>query len=131
DVRAAGLDFMVSTEHNTSSASGVWGYHVPDDLLVIDGEEITTRNGHLGVAGLDPGTWLDWRYRARDGVFPDVLRHIHRQGALAIAAHPFCPFLGCAWKFGFDGLDAVEVWNGSWTPDDEVTLRQWDAHLVA
>ncbi|REF34913.1 CehA/McbA family metallohydrolase [Thermasporomyces composti] len=131
DVRAAGLDFMVSTEHNTSSASGVWGYHVPDDLLVIDGEEITTRNGHLVVAGLDPGTWLDWRYRARDGVFPDVLRHIHRQGALAIAAHPFCPFLGCAWKFGFDGLDAVEVWNGSWTPDDEVTLRQWDAHLVA
>ena len=131
DVRTAGLDFMVSTEHNTSSASGVWGYHTPEDLLVIDGEEVTTRNGHLVVAGLEPGAWVDWRFRARDGALGDALRHIHRQGALAIAAHPFCPFLGCAWKFGFDGLDAVEVWNGPWTPDDEVTLRQWDSHLVA
>lgn len=131
DVRAAGLDFMVSTEHNTSAASGVWGHHVPEDLLVIDGEEVTTRNGHLVVAGLDPGAWIDWRFRARDGFLPAILRQIHRQGALAIAAHPFCPFVGCAWRFGFDGLDAVEVWNGPWTPDDEVSLRQWDALLAA
>ncbi|GAA2757192.1 CehA/McbA family metallohydrolase [Actinopolymorpha rutila] len=129
--RSAGLDFVVSTEHNTTSAHGIWGHHVPDDLLVVDGEEVTTRNGHLVVAGLPAGTWIDWRFRAVDGVLPRVTRRLHGFGGLAIAAHPFCPYVGCAWKFGFADVDAVEVWNGPWTPDDEVSLRQWDAALVA
>ncbi len=129
--RNAGLDFMVSTEHNTVTAAGIWGQHTAEGLLVLDGEEITTRNGHLVAAGLTPGTWIDWRYRAADGFLPRMLAKVHGDGGLAIAAHPFCPYVGCAWKFGFDGLDAVEVWNGPWTPDDEVSLRQWDASLAA
>ncbi|MET9020332.1 CehA/McbA family metallohydrolase [Actinopolymorpha sp. NPDC004070] len=129
--RAAGLDFVVSTEHNTTSAHGIWGHHVPDDLLVVNGEEVTTRNGHLVVAGLPAGTWVDWRFRAVDGVLPRVVEMLHGFGGLAIAAHPFCPYVGCAWKFGFAEVDVVEVWNGPWTPDDEVSLRQWDAALVA
>lgn len=130
-VRTAGLDFMVSTEHNTSTAGGIWGRHAHADLLIIDGEEITTRNGHYVAAGLPPGTWIDWRYRARDGVLERYLDRIHQYGALAIAAHPFCPFVGCAQKFDLAAFDAVEVWNGPWTPDDEATLLRWDASLVA
>lgn len=129
--RAAGLDFVVSTEHNTSSASGIWGRHTGADLLVIDGEEITTRNGHLLALGLPAGAWIDWRYRAADGVFDRFLRQVHALGALAVAAHPYCPFIGCAWKFGYAGLDAVEVWNGPWTLDDEAALATWDGLLVA
>ncbi len=108
--RAAGLDFIVSTEHNTSSASGVWGRHAGPDLLIVDGQEITTRNGH--------------------GVIGRFVREIHRAGGLAVVAHPFCPFPGCSWKFGYDGFDGIEVWNGSWTADDEVSLRLWDGRLV-
>lgn len=129
--RSAGLDFMVSTEHNTPSATGIWGHHAAEDLLIINGEEVTTRNGHLIAAGLPAGTWIDWRFRAVDGTLPRVVGELHEHGALAIAAHPFCPYVGCAWKFGFAEVDAVEVWNGPWTPDDEVSLRQWDAALVA
>ncbi|HSK95160.1 MAG TPA: CehA/McbA family metallohydrolase [Euzebyales bacterium] len=128
--RAAGLDFITSTEHNTTSASGIWGHHATDDLLVIDGEEITTRNGHFVAAGLRPGTWIDWRYRARDHVIDRFVRQVHRDEGIAIAAHPFCPVLGCRWKFGYERFDAVEVWNGPWTPEDEVALQQWDALLV-
>lgn len=129
--RAAGLDFIVSTEHNTPTASGIWGNHAGPDLLILDGEEITTRNGHFLALGLPAGQWIDWRYRATDGAFEPVLRQIHRTGALAAAAHPFCPFVGCSWKFGYDGLDAVEVWNGPWTADDEVALKLWDGMLVS
>ena len=131
--RAAGLDFIVSTEHNTSSASAVWGRHAGagSDLLVVDGEEVTTRNGHLLALGLPPGGWIDWRYRAADGVIGRFLRQIRTLGALAVAAHPYCPFLGCAWKFGYAGLDAVEVWNGPWTLDDEAALATWDGLLAA
>ncbi len=127
----AGLDFVVSSEHNTPAAASSWGRHAREDLLIIDGEEVTTRNGHFVVAGLPAGTWVDWRFRAVDEVLPQVLTGIHRQGGLAIAAHPFAPCLGCAWKFGLEGFDAVEVWNGAWTPDDEMSLRHWDATLVA
>jgi len=129
--REAGLDFIVSSEHNTPAAAGIWGRHAPEDLLIIDGEEVTTRNGHFVAAGLEPGSWIDWRFRARDDVLRGTLTELHRRGGIAIAAHPFAPCLGCAWKFAFDAFDAVEVWNGAWTPDDEMSLRQWDGGLVA
>jgi len=129
--RAAGLDFVVSTEHNTSSAGDVWGRHAGSDLLVVDGEEVTTRNGHLLALGLPAGAWIDWRYRAADGLIGRFLRQIRTLGALAVAAHPYCPFVGCAWRFGYGGLDAVEVWNGPWTLDDEATLATWDGLLAA
>jgi hypothetical protein len=129
--RTAGLDFMVSTDHNTSASHGVWGPLAGDDLLIILGEEITTRNGHFVASGLPAGHWIDWRYRARDGELPRFLREIHHVGGLATAAHPFAPCLACTWKFGYAGMDAVEVWNGPWTLDDELAVQQWNSMLVA
>ncbi len=131
--RSAGLDFLVSTEHNTSSASSEWGRHLDagSGPLVIDGEEVTTRNGHLLALGLPPGAWIDWRYRAAGGAIGAVLERIHTLGGLAVAAHPYCPFLGCAWRFGYAGLDGIEVWNGPWTLDDEAALATWDSLLAA
>jgi hypothetical protein len=144
--RAAGLDFIVSTDHNTSSAAGVWGAYAGPDLLIIDGEEITTRNGHYTALGLPAGTWIDWRYRAVDGALARFVRDIHRAGGLAVAAHPLAPCVACGWKFGYTALtagawtsgwreetamDAVEVWNGPWTADDEAVLAGWDNLLVA
>ena len=131
DARAAGLDFIASTEHNTSSASLGWGGHAGPDLLVIDGREVTTRDGHWLALGLPPGTVVDWRYRAGDGVLDGVLAELHGQDGLAVAAHPFNPCLGCGWRFGDRGLDAVEVWNGPWTPDDEAALERWDRTLAS
>jgi len=131
DARAAGLDFIASTEHNTPSASLGWGGHAGPDLLVIDGQEVTTRDGHWLALGLPPGAVVDWRYRAADGVLDGVLAALHGQDGLAVAAHPFDPCLGCAWRFGWCGLDAVEVWNGPWTPDDEAALARWDQMLAA
>jgi hypothetical protein len=43
-------------------------------------------------------------------------------GGLAVAAHPLATCVACGWKFGYAGLDAVEVWNGPWTLDDEAVL---------
>jgi hypothetical protein len=128
--RAAKLDFIVSTDHNTSSSHGVWGPLAGDDLLIVTGEEITTRNGHFVAAGLPGGTWIDWRYRARDDELPRFLREIQHAGGMAVAAHPFATCLACSWKFGYAGMDAVEVWNGPWTLDDEVAVQLWNGMLV-
>ncbi|MGW5655479.1 CehA/McbA family metallohydrolase [Streptomyces humi] len=129
--RSAGLDFINSSEHNTHSAHAHWADQAGDDLLIMLGEEITTRNGHVVALGTDPGTFVDWRYRARDNRFGRFAQQIHKAGGLVVPAHPHATCVGCAWKFGFGDADAVEVWNGPYTPDDEVALAAWDATLVA
>jgi hypothetical protein len=128
--RAAGLDFMVTTDHNTSSSHGVWGPLAGGDLLIVTGEEVTTRNGHYLALGTTPGEFVDWRYRARDGEFAGFARQIHHSGGIVVPAHPYCPFVACRWKFGYDEADAVEVWNGPWTADDESAVDTWDSMLV-
>ncbi|MCS0600331.1 CehA/McbA family metallohydrolase [Streptomyces sp. LP11] len=129
--RAAGLDFVNSSDHNTSAAHPHWADTAGADLLVLLGEEVTTRNGHVLALGTDPGTFTDWRYRARDHRWPHVARGVRRAGGLVVPAHPYGDCPGCSWKFGYGEADAVEVWNGPWTPDDELALATWDGLLVA
>ncbi|MGW2895242.1 CehA/McbA family metallohydrolase [Streptomyces sp. NPDC001212] len=127
--RAAGLDFMVSTDHNTSSSHAVWGEHAGPDLLIIPGEEVTTRNGHWLALGLPAGEWVDWRYRSRDDAFDRFARQVHRNGGLVVPAHMYCAYVACQWKFGFENADATEVWTGPWTYDDEHAVSTWDQKL--
>ncbi|MCX4644835.1 MULTISPECIES: CehA/McbA family metallohydrolase [unclassified Streptomyces] len=129
--RAAGLDFINSSDHNTHSSHAHWADQAGDDLLIMLGEEITTRNGHVVALGTDPGTFVDWRYRARDNRFGTYAREVRRAGGLVVPAHPHATCIGCNWKFGFGEADAVEVWNGPYTADDEISLADWDNTLVA
>ncbi|MFF3560904.1 CehA/McbA family metallohydrolase [Streptomyces sp. NPDC002574] len=128
--RAAGLDFINSSDHNTTSAHAHLGEVSGDDLLVLTGEEVTTRNGHYLAIGLDAGEWIDWRYRARDDAFGRFTRQIRRAGGIVVPAHPYAPSPASQWKFGYDDVDAIEVWNGPWTLDDELTLLTWDNLLT-
>ncbi|MPY51144.1 CehA/McbA family metallohydrolase [Streptomyces acidicola] len=129
--RAAGLDFINTSEHNTHSAHAHWADQAGEDLLIMLGEEVTTRNGHVVALGTDPGTFIDWRYRARDNRFGKYARKIRAAGGLVVPAHPHATCIGCNWKFGFGEADVIEVWNGAYTPDDEVALADWDGMLVA
>ncbi|WP_425573446.1 CehA/McbA family metallohydrolase [Streptomyces albidochromogenes] len=132
--RAAGLDFINTSEHNTHAAhsawEGLWGSRPDGELLILTGEEVTTRNGHVVAVGTEPGTFVDWRYRARDNRFGHFAREIRRAGGLVVPAHPHATCIGCNWKFGFGDADAVEVWNGPYTPDDEIALASWDSALA-
>lgn len=128
--RAAGLDWITTTEHNTTSAHAAWQGLWGDDLLILTGEEVTTRNGHVVALGTDPGTFIDWRYRARDDLFGRFARRIRQTGGMVVPAHPFGACVGCNWKFGYEHADALEVWNGTWTPDDEMAVAAWDAMLA-
>ncbi|WP_372729507.1 CehA/McbA family metallohydrolase, partial [Nocardioides sp.] len=131
--REAGLDFIASTEHNTSSANSVWGRHTPRDFLVIGGEEITTRAGHWLAVGIPAGAWIDWRYRPADDELPRFTDQVRALGGLAVAAHPWVPIPSTKWDFGYDyaAMDAIEIWNGPWTLDDQFGVEHWHAMLVA
>jgi hypothetical protein len=123
--RYAGLDFIVSTDHNTNAANREWATSVIDELLVVPGEEVTTRHGHWLAVALPPGGWVDWRYAPRDGEFSRYAAEVKSHGGLVVAAHPSVPLPGSAWEFGYRDVDAVEVWNGVWNLDDELSLRTW------
>ncbi|HWC79729.1 MAG TPA: CehA/McbA family metallohydrolase [Pseudonocardiaceae bacterium] len=130
DARTAGLDFVVSTEHNTPSGSLNWGTVATDDLLIVNGEEVTTRTGHWPASNLPVGHWIDWRYRADDPAdFARFVDEVHAVGGLVTAAHPFGTCLGCSWEFNYEQADLIEVWNGPWTLDDESTVTAWDSML--
>ncbi|GAA3231850.1 CehA/McbA family metallohydrolase [Actinocorallia longicatena] len=127
--RARGLDFLGSSEHNTNAANRVWGASAPPGLLVLPGEEVTTRHGHWLAVGLPPDLCVDWRHRPGDGRFAALAGEVRMRGGAVVAAHPTLPVPGAAWRFGFGQVDAIEVWNGPWTVDDHFAVEVWDSLL--
>ncbi|WP_145908750.1 CehA/McbA family metallohydrolase [Kitasatospora viridis] len=135
--RAAGLDFLATTEHNSAAAPGVWVQPAGDDFLVVLGEEVTTGTGHWLALGTAPGEVVDWDYRVRDGLVDRALDQVHRAGGLCVAAHPHAPYPSGEFMYPFEGFDAVEVWNGLWSSDrpwnadNEAALAEWGRGLAA
>jgi hypothetical protein len=101
--RRRGLDALAITEHNVifPAQMGRWFSRVTGGPAILIGEEVTTAAYHVHGIGLTQ------RLNASDPLV-QVLDDIHRQGGVAIAAHPvrrywasFMPVL--------DRLDATEV----------------------
>lgn len=102
---AAGLDFLLVTDHNTLAAKPEEGYH--GDLLLIVGTEISTDTGHVLAFGFDPPAY---RFPRRA---LDVLRDIHDLGGAAIVAHPTSPRQGLEWADPtLPGAWGIEILNG-------------------
>jgi predicted metal-dependent phosphoesterase TrpH len=135
--RAIGLDFIATTEHNTSDTHGAWGPLAGDDLLVILGQEVTTQTGHWLALGIDPGQVVEWRYGTRDDAVDRYLDQVHQAGGLCVAAHPHAPYPSGVFMYPFDRFDVVEAWNGLWTSDrawnanNEAALAEWGRGLAA
>ena len=135
--RAGGLDFIATTEHNRVDTHGAWGRLAGDGLLVILGQEVTTRSGHWLALGLEPGQLVDWRYGADDEQINRQLRRVQEPGGLCVAAHPHAPYASGPFRYPYSALDVVEVWNGLWTSDlpwqadNETALANWSRNLRA
>jgi hypothetical protein len=103
--RAAGLGFVVITDHNTLEAKRWEGYH--EGLLVIVGTEISTTAGHvLGLGIPDPA----FRF---SGDARDAFDDVYALHGAAFAAHPTSPradFRWTAWEM--PGPWGLEVING-------------------
>ncbi|GAA2215276.1 hypothetical protein GCM10009850_107430 [Nonomuraea monospora] len=136
EARAAGLDFIAVTEHNTPSAWDDWAALAGDDLLVIPGQEVTTYTGHWLALGVSPGEVVEWRYGVRDDAVDRHLAQVRRSGGLCVAAHPHAPYPSGVFTYPFHGFDTVEVWNGlwasdlPWNADNEAALAEWGRGLA-
>ncbi len=103
--RAAGLDFVAITDHNTLAAKALEGRH--DGTLVIVGTEISTTAGHvLGLGVSDPA----FRF---SGDFADALDDVRALGGVSFAAHPESPLPAFRWAaWDAPGAWGVELLNG-------------------
>jgi hypothetical protein len=79
----AGLDVFTISNHNRVSTARLarWMSHQSPGPIVIVGQEVTARGFHVIAAGIEER--VSWRTSAAD-----VVRAVHAQGGVAIAAHP-------------------------------------------
>lgn len=115
--REAGLDGAAICDHGRLFVPDR-DLALPEDFLLIPGEEFSTEFGHL--LGLFLSRELAYERlpkeadrREKTAHFRDLCDGIHAQGGLCVLAHPFerdpdpdrlSPILDC--------LDGLEVWNG-------------------
>jgi predicted metal-dependent phosphoesterase TrpH len=119
--RSTPLDVIAITDHDTIEGA-LWAADYAAGLeggpLVVVGEEVSTRDGHV------LGLFLRERIRPRMSAAATV-DAIHDQGGIAIAAHPFWrterpsapsgpgKIHGVGWKAVDIDFDAVEVENAT------------------
>ena len=122
--RPRGLDFMVLSDHNTTSSYDEFRALVGPHTLVIPGAELTTYNGHCLAIGVEE--WMDWRTGLEGRSINDVARAVRAAGGLFVVAHPdampddVCT--GCRWtheRFDPALAHGVEIWGGLWDGPEE------------
>lgn len=101
EARAAGLDFVVFTDHDADDAVPRPAYL--DGVLVLAGMERSTDGGHALVLGASP---LPFRL---DGEPAAVVQDVQELGAFVLAAHPAASRAESAWTAGCAGLAGREV----------------------
>ena len=117
--KAAGLDFVALTDHNTASH---WSdvdrmQSLYPDLLLLHGREVTTYRGHMNAFGAT--TFVDFRLRP-DRPIGVLATELVSDGAFVSINHPERPddetCMGCGWNDRDDEtirhLQGVEIVNG-------------------
>ena len=130
--RAAGLDFVFLTDHNTISGLPEMDASTTPELLAAGGVELTTFWGHALCLGAR--AWVDWRIRPDAGDMARIAAAAYAADQVFIIAHPLSAgdpgCTGCAWRFGEmmpGNARLVEIWNGPWHGDshNEAALALW------
>jgi len=104
EARREGLDAIAIVGHNHvwASKAGRWFSQMAGGPLVLTGEEIVSAHYHLLAIGID--STIDWRQPAARAI-----EQIHRQGGVAIAAHPIAQYWPAYDAQAKRALDGAEV----------------------
>lgn len=115
-----GLEYIMITDHNYNSVSQTY---YDGDMLVIQGQELTDKPGHVNVWGAgvpsDPPHKLD---TAED--YKNIIDACKDAGAMVSVNHPFCT--NCPFLLDMDDypFDSIEVWN-TVQHSDNIKNRDW------
>ncbi len=121
-----GLDWAIITDHNYPAADSP---RMENDLLLIQGEEVTGRGGHFNVWGIKMPVKAPYKLT----LFEDFLSLIDiakEAGGVVSVNHPFCKNHG--WHFPIDDVDfdCAEIWNAPMHFDDLTNIKWWHNRLL-
>jgi predicted metal-dependent phosphoesterase TrpH len=129
--KEAGLQFIIPTNHNTNAANLNWGRYDDSSILILNGEEVTPfQENHWNAIGINPDTWVEWRYDAASKLINKYQQQVKNAGGLCVINHPFYDNDSVLdYRFPLDLFDAIEVWNGTWDVNDEYAVDWWNSLL--
>ncbi len=116
-----GLQFVILADHGTA-ATPPEPPSYQHGVLVIDGVEVSTREGHVVVLGLRDASPYPLAGEARD-----VIDDVHRMGGWTVAAHPDSQKADL--RYRGPATDGVEWINADSEWRDDGTQRQIQAAL--
>lgn len=99
-----GLDGVSITDHDYFDRDQFQSAQEETDLILIPGQEVSTELDHILAYFIDSPV-EPWRDPA------DVIDDIHKQGGIAVAAHPYRLVKSYPAEY-FERFDAIEVFNG-------------------
>lgn len=106
--KEAGLGCISITDHNSFAAFEE--IKDAEGIVVIPGEEISSKDGHILAYGID-------RHIPSGMSVKDTIDAIHAAGGIAIAPHPYRFWSGIGEKNVIGEFDGVEALNGRSTPN--------------
>jgi len=136
-----GLDFVMLSEHNTTSQLELYAAAQArhPTVLLVPGIEVTTYQGHAMALG---GTaWIDHRLGFEGRTMDAMIADAHASGALFSINHPALAIgdlcIGCGWMADADlaELDALEIQTGAYSVTGRLFYRtaetMWEDLVLA
>ncbi|PTD93961.1 histidinol-phosphatase [archaeon SCG-AAA382B04] len=118
------LDAIAITDHDTLEGSlKAQKIGKDKDIIVIPGQEVTTRDGHLLVLGIN-------KLIEPHKEVEETLAEVKEFGGFSIAPHPFHRYrhgLGRKLKKNYRDIDAVEVYNSRYITGIANKRAKWFA----
>jgi predicted metal-dependent phosphoesterase TrpH len=120
---ALNLDGVAITDHDFFDPERHKQLAESTDLMLIPGQEVTSNQGHILAYFINREIES---FRSPES----IVRDIHEQGGLAVAAHPFRLMENYPSGY-FDGFDAIERFNSrSGNPDQPGTPNYQTNHVL-
>ncbi|MCW5556770.1 MAG: CehA/McbA family metallohydrolase [Verrucomicrobiae bacterium] len=135
--KAAGMDFVTLSDHNTVAhwleVDRLQPYY--DTMLLLHGREVTTYRGHANTVG--ERRFTDFRLPTPQSSPAPILREITSTGAFVYINHPLRPddetCMGCGWNLTDDetlgAVLGVEVVNGPLAIPNQYGWDAWASWL--
>jgi hypothetical protein len=136
-----GLDFVMLSEHNTTSQLELYADAQArhPNVLLVPGIEVTTYRGHAMSMG---GTrWIDHRLGFEGRTMDRMVADVHADGALFSINHPALAIgdlcIGCGWMAdaAAEGIDAFELQTGAYSVTGRLFFRSaasmWEDLVLA
>lgn len=138
------FDYAIVTDHNVNMSRQYYRFSDPN-LLVVNGYELTSFNGHVNFWGVKDPLDLPFGFNTPEE-YKERCNQAKERGCVISVNHPTCK--NCGWDFWATpednnkeaclrilpddiAFDCCEVWNGPMRIDNVTAVEWWHKQLLS